>query len=66
MRNNAIHYDPNTGSYKNVSFSKAIAKSYEGNVMEESTGLCDDVDVDVPTNMHGTALKKTDFTIYNS
>jgi len=62
---NAIHYDPNTGSYKNVSFSNAIAKSYEGNVMEESTRFCD-VDVDVPTNMHGAALKKTDFTIYNS
>jgi len=29
MRNNAIHYDPNTGSYKNVSFSNEIAKSYE-------------------------------------
>jgi len=34
MRNNAKHYDPNTGSYKNVSLSNAIAKSYEGNVME--------------------------------
>jgi len=65
MRNNAILYDPNTGSYKNVSISNAIAKSYEGNVMEESTRFCD-VDVDVPTNMHGAALKKTDFTIYNS
>jgi len=66
MRNNAVHYDPNTVSYKNVSFSIAIAKCYEGNVMEESTRFCGDVDVDVPTNMHGTALKKTDFTIYNS
>jgi len=34
--------------------------------MEESTRFCGDVDVDVPTNMDGAALKKTDFTIYNS